>query len=130
MMPTVSSVMATTALYGSNPYYFGGALTENATLQRALVNRLARVNGDIELAKEYTREFVERDAQQQREAATVTEVTPEQPNLLWLDTFSYQALIKDARITKAYLTTYPGNGCVPLRTLTPEELKDLGTTEL
>lgn len=129
-MKRVASVLATTALYGSSPYYFGGTLTENGTLQRAMVNRLARINGDIELAKEYTKEFADRDADQARRAADASDATPEAPSTVWIDAFSYRQLTQDDSISKALLTTYPVTGGIPMRTLTPEELKTLKTTEL
>lgn len=129
-MKRVASVMATNALYGMSPYYFGGVPTENGILHRALVNRLARVNGDIELAKEYTKEFEKRDADQSRRAAEVDEAISQGSKTVWIDAFSYRSLLEDKSISKARLTVDPGYGCVPLRTLTNEELKALGTTEL
>jgi hypothetical protein len=129
-MKRVASVMATSSIYGTGAYYFGGALTENATLQRALVIRLARVNGDIELAKEYTKEFAARDAFQQGEAALVSEATRQRPAMLWVDAFSYQAILRGDAVSRAHVSTDPSYGCVPLRTLTDDELKGLGTTEL
>ncbi len=129
-MLRVANMMSCAALYGVAPYYFGGTLTPNGVMLRAMVRRLARINSDIELAKLYEKDFAEKDAEQQRQAKEAAAATPLLPSTVWIDAFSYRQLAQENSISKCYLSTYPTVGSIPLRTLTAEELEAHKTTEL
>jgi hypothetical protein len=115
---------------GASPYYYGGVLTPMGMMVRAMCNRLSRINGDVRLTAIYKQDFENRDALMKKEAEEAKPWSPPVPNTYWIDSEAMKKASEELSTTQALLTTYPISGCVPLRTLTPEEMKSLDTIEL
>lgn len=129
LMDRISTYLFHAGSFGCSPYYIGGILTPNGMMMRALCDRLTRMN-DVDRANVFLKEAASRDAQMKKDAEDAKAATPEAPKLFWIDSESMVKAAEEVSTTKALLTTYPVSGCVPVRTLNPEELKQLETTEL
>lgn len=129
-MHRVACYLSTGATFGVVAYTFGGHLTPNAKMLRAMCLRLARINGEIEFEKAFRKDFDARDRSMKEQAEAAANVPPPHSGYVWIDSESLTKLNADMSTTRALLTTYAVPGCVPLKPLTPEELASLKDTPL
>lgn len=117
--------------HGCSSHYYGGTVTPNSMRARAFADRLARTTEDpVGVRATLRQDFINFDARQKAEAEAAKPWTPPVPNTYWVDHEAMKKATEELSTTQALLTTYPVAGCVPLRTLTPEELEALKTVEL
>lgn len=117
--------------HGCSSHYYGGTVTPNAMMTRAFADRLARTTEDpVGVRATLRQDFMNFDAEKKKDAEEAKPWTPPVPNTYWVDHEAMKKATEELSTTQALLTTYPVSGCVPLRTLTPEELEGLKTVEL
>jgi hypothetical protein len=129
-MKRLAVYLSTAGTYGCAAYYCNGTQTPNGMMMRAMCNRLARINGDIEIANGFLKDFAERDKKMAKEAKEAADAAPAATMLVWIDADSFKKLNAQMSVTKALLTTYPVSGCLPLRTVSKEEMQQLADQEL
>lgn len=131
-MLRLASLLGAIGTHGASAHYFGGTITPMAMLVRAMCNRVARINGNVELMKDYLHEFSERDAKMKKEgeAASSALSKADLVQKLWIDHEAFTKAVTEMSTAQALVTAYPLIGCIPLRTLTPEELQDNANLEL
>ena len=133
LMRRVASVMCTAGTHGISAFYTDGTLTANGKMVRALCNRLARINGNIEIANIFQDEFQTCDEKMKKDIEDAASVTKPETQMLWIDSADIKRLnsaTQESVTMTTFVSTRPIAGCVPVRTLTPDELKAISGLEL